>query len=89
MSDVIEKKPITDDDIARMIGNRALAHIREMYPQVYDTAMYQSCRTSLRNHIRNDVRSLIRAIRGDAALQDYVVRLTFQQEDEPAAGDTE
>ena len=66
-----EPKDWSDDDIARIIGNRAIAHLRTMYPQVY-AATCQSCRTSLRNHIRNDVVALMRAIRGDGRAQQGI-----------------
>jgi hypothetical protein len=57
-------KEITDDDISRIIGNRAIKHLKTMYPHVF-AATYPSCRLSLRNTIRNDVNALLRAIRGN------------------------
>jgi hypothetical protein len=73
-------KKLSDDDIARIIGNRAIAHLREMYKPVY-AATYPSCRLSLRNHIRNDIVTLLRAMRGADQTQEYV--LSWAGADEP------
>ena len=78
MSD--EPRKLSDDDIARIIGNRAIAHLREMYKPVY-AATYPSCRLSLRNTIRNDVVALLKAMRGDERMQNYA--LSWAGADEP------
>jgi hypothetical protein len=62
----------SDDDIARVIGNRAISHLRTMYPEVYK-ATGPSCRLSLRNHIRNDIAALLNAMRGNERMQDYIL----------------
>ncbi len=74
-------KAITDDDIARAIGNRAIKHLREMYPHV-DKHLYASCRLSMRNIIRNDVNALIKAMRCDLRSQDTVAYLFQSAENE-------
>jgi len=73
-------KKLSDDDIARIIGNRAIAHLREMYKPVY-AATYPSCRLSLRNHIRCDIVVLLTAMRGAERTQEYV--LSWAGSDEP------
>ncbi len=62
----------SDDDIARVIGNRAISHLRTMYSDVYRVSG-PSCRLSLRNHIRNDVVALLKAMRGNERIQDYIL----------------
>lgn len=76
-------KKLSDDDIARIIGNRAIAHLREMYKPVY-AVTYPSCRLSLRNHIRNDIVALLSAMRGKERTQEYV--LSWAGNDEPDEG---
>ena len=76
-------KNITDSDIARAIGNRAIKHLREMYSYVY-VHTYPSCRLSLRNHIHNDVVALIRAMRGDGRDQSFVAHMEADGTDESA-----
>jgi hypothetical protein len=63
----------SDDDIARVIGNRAIKHLK-MYPNVY-AATGPSCRLSLRNHIRNDIAALLKAMRGDNKTRHYISTL--------------
>lgn len=75
-----QPKKLSDDDIARIIGNRAIAHLREMYKPVY-AATYPNCRLSLRNHIRNDIVVLLKAMRGDGPMQKYA--LSWAGDDEP------
>jgi len=62
----------SDDDIARVIGNRAISHLRTMYRDVYEISG-PSCRLSLRNHIRNDVVALLKAMRGEERAQHYIL----------------
>ncbi len=76
-------KKLSDDDVARIVGNRALDHLRRMYPGVF-AAAYPSCRTSLRNHIRNDVNAIIRAFRGDDGSQSFIRSTHFDCNDESA-----
>lgn len=74
-------KPISDDDVARIVGNRALDHLRRMYPMVFEAA-YPSCRTSLRNHIRNDVNAIIKAFRGNDVSQSFIRSSHFDCSDD-------
>ena len=78
----------SDDDIARVIGNRAIAHLRTMYPKVYG-ATYPSCRLSLRNHIRNDIASLLEAMRVDGRMRNHIIMIWPESDIADEAAPTE